>query len=539
MLTITTNQYLLRSPIRARRETTESRVASRRRMRSSILAGFILLCYRVFNCQRRWRIGRWWIQLAFRLEGGPMWSTTARRIMRDFHGVDIGDYSYGNCFDPAVVPPGVSIGRYVSIAPNARMIVQNHPLDRFSTHPIFYEQQPGVAETAELPPGHLEVGHDVWIGYNAVVTPGCNRIGTGSIIGAGAVVTKDVPGYSIVAGNPARVIRHRFPSQSQGAITQSRWWELDPDDAKYLSGQNAGLDIANSNESATRSGRRCIASIIIPAHNEEMVVGRCLRNLLDEAIRGELEIIVVANGCKDRTVNIARGFGDAVAVLETPVASKSAAINLGDRTANYFPRFYVDADVEISIQAIRDTCRELSREDILAASPRIAWNLKNSNWLVRAFYLVWRQQPYFDNGRVGSGVYALNERGHRRLGQMPDITADDEYVRNLFEEKERATAYEHEFVVTPPRTLKELIKIKTRSRRGNLQIQGKFEDLHRDSSLRKAQFLLRILVRPQLWLCFPVYLAVVLATSIRASRTVHLSHWNLWERDCSSRQCEG
>ena len=187
MLTIPTKQYLLRSPIRARRETTESRVASRRRMRSSILAGFILLCYRVFNCQRRWRIGRWWIQLAFRLEGGPMWSTTARRIMRDFHGVDIGDYSYGNCFDPAVVPPGVSIGRYVSIAPNARMIVQNHPLDRFSTHPIFYEQQPGVAETAELPPGHLEVGHDVWIGYNAVVTPGCNRIGTGSIIGAGAV----------------------------------------------------------------------------------------------------------------------------------------------------------------------------------------------------------------------------------------------------------------------------------------------------------------------------------------------------------------
>jgi hypothetical protein len=225
--------------------------------------------------------------------------------------------------------------------------------------------------------------------------------------------------------------------------------------------------------------------------------------------------------------------------LETPVASKSAAINLGDRTASHFPRFYVDADVEVSVEAIRETCQELARENVMAASPRIAWNLRRSNWFVRAFYLVWRQQPYFDDGRLGSGVYALSEEGHRRLGKIPDITADDEYVRTLFKKNERATAFQQEFVVTPPTSLRELVNIKTRSRRGNQQIRNKFEELNHDSGTRKAQFLLRILARPQLWHRFPVYLAVVLATEVGAARTAHLSHCNLWERDYSSRKCEG
>ncbi len=447
------------------RRAGRSRVHSQHMLRTSVFSGLILFAYRCLNCSRRWRIGRLFIHLAQRLEGGAMRSATARRIMADFHGVQIGALSYGNCFDPAVVPPGVRIGNYVSIAPNARFFVQNHPLDGLSTHPVFYERIPGIAETNQLTPGNLDIGHDVWIGYNAVVTPGCKRIGNGAVVAAGAVVTKDVPDFAVVAGNPARVLRTRMTEDQRRAVASSEWWNL-PSEAA----QNLEYAFSRLND-PTKGTENCIASIIIPAHNEAAVIGRCLRGLLADSLPGEIEIVVVANGCNDETCDIARGFGNAVRVLETPTASKVVALNMGDRTASHFPRFYVDADVQLSIDAVRESCRLLSQGDgILAASPRPVWDLKHSNWAVRCFYHVWRFQPYFDDGRLGSGVYALNAEGHERLQKFPGVTADDEYVRQLFAPSERATARGSSFLVTPPTGLSELVHIKTRSRRGNWQL---------------------------------------------------------------------
>ena len=77
----------------------------------------------------------------------------------------------------------------------------------------------------ERPP--LEIGHDVWIGANAIILPGVSRIGNGAVIGAGSVVTKDVGPYEIVAGNPARAIRMRFDERQIAALESSRRWELD------------------------------------------------------------------------------------------------------------------------------------------------------------------------------------------------------------------------------------------------------------------------------------------------------------------------
>lgn len=464
-----------------------------------------------------------------------MSSATAREIMKRFHKVEVGAYSYGDCFDPALVPPGVTIGRYVSIAPGARLIVQNHPMDRLSTHPVFYEASPGVAETAELPPGSLSVGHDVWIGYNAVVTPGCRKVGTGAVIGAGAVVTRDVPDYAVVAGNPARVVRYRFATELIERLFCSRWWELDADEAMARIPQLMAADSNDTRDDAGRNATGPAVSVVVPAHNEETVIGRCLRSMLEGSERGELDIVVVPNGCLDRTCDIARAFGPAVRVVETSTPSKIAALNLGDRSAKTFPRFYVDADVSMSIEAIRATGRLLEQGSALAAAPRIAWDLAGSSRLARAFYRVWRHQPYFDNGRLGSGVYAMNQEGHKRLGMFPEITADDEYVRRLFQEDERATSYKDSFVVTPPRTLRDLVNVKTRSRRGNLELVDRFPDLERGTRRRRSEFLKRILARPQLWAAVPVYLYVVTATYMRAKKTLRSSQAVDWERDLSSR----
>src|ERR1700682_6135663 len=87
-------------------------------------------------------------------------------------------------------------------------------------------------------------------------------------------------------------------------------------------------------------------SVIIAAHNEEKVLARCLDALLADSRPGELEVLVVANGCTDRTVEIARSYG-IVGVIEIPEASKHAALNAGDAAATVFPRAYLDADITI------------------------------------------------------------------------------------------------------------------------------------------------------------------------------------------------
>jgi acetyltransferase-like isoleucine patch superfamily enzyme len=125
------------------------------------------------------------------------------------------------------VPPGTRIGRYCSIARNARFIEANHPMDALSTHPYFYEAHHGVIDRDLLDRRPQTVSDDVWIGHNATIGAGCGHIGRGAVVGAGAVVTRDVPPYAIVTGLPAKVSRYRFDPETIALVEESRWWELD------------------------------------------------------------------------------------------------------------------------------------------------------------------------------------------------------------------------------------------------------------------------------------------------------------------------
>jgi glycosyltransferase involved in cell wall biosynthesis len=80
-----------------------------------------------------------------------------------------------------------------------------------------------------------------------------------------------------------------------------------------------------------------MTSIVIPAHNESRVIERCLTSILTDARPNEFEIVVVCNGCTDDTAERARGFGDRVRVIETPIGSKIHALNLGDQHVSRFP----------------------------------------------------------------------------------------------------------------------------------------------------------------------------------------------------------
>jgi acetyltransferase-like isoleucine patch superfamily enzyme len=141
----------------------------------------------------------------------------------------LGDYTYvgRHCLiDKA------SIGKFCSIGPFTRMGLGLHPADGFvSTHPAFYSTrgQSGLrlADRDYFPEKTpIEIGHDVWIGANALIKDGV-KIGHGAIVAAGAVVSADVAPYQIVGGVPAKPIRARFPEDTISRLLANPWWDKD------------------------------------------------------------------------------------------------------------------------------------------------------------------------------------------------------------------------------------------------------------------------------------------------------------------------
>ncbi|WP_458761381.1 chloramphenicol acetyltransferase [Afipia sp. TerB] len=128
-----------------------------------------------------------------------------------------------------------TIGKFCSIAAMTRINPGNHPMHRASQAHFTYRASayfPGEPDDADFfdwrRSHRVDIGHDVWIGHGAVILPGRN-IGTGAVVAAGSIVTKDVPAYTIVGGNPARPIRRRFPEDVASRLIELAWWDWDHD----------------------------------------------------------------------------------------------------------------------------------------------------------------------------------------------------------------------------------------------------------------------------------------------------------------------
>ena len=117
------------------------------------------------------------------------------------------------------------------------------------------------------------------------------------------------------------------------------------------------------------SSRRPIGSVLIPAHNEGAVIGRCLDHLFEGIDRSDLEVAVVCNGCHDDTAAVARASGHPVEVIELDEASKPAALRAGDRLLRTFPRLYLDADVVLRGPIARQVLEHLAQDGSVAARP--------------------------------------------------------------------------------------------------------------------------------------------------------------------------
>ncbi len=270
-------------------------------------------------------------------------------------------------------------------------------------------------------------------------------------------------------------------------------------------------------------------SIIVPVCNEERVLEGCLELLLEHAEPGELEVVVVCNGCTDRTADVARSFGPRVRVVETPVAGKPQALNLGDERASGFPRFYVDADVRLATRDLRRVAAVLCESDVLAAAPTLNVDLSSSSRLVRSYYRFWMELPWVRDELVGSGVFAVSREGHQRLGRFPEEGADDYLASNAFARGERRSVPDARFTVPGSPTMKQLLR-----RRARILSANRLVSLHlggRPDTRSSVRAVLSVVARKPRLVPDAIVFLVVAVLSRRHARRRLRSGDTAWNAD--------
>lgn len=273
-----------------------------------------------------------------------------------------------------------------------------------------------------------------------------------------------------------------------------------------------------------------LATLLIPAWNEATVLARTLTGLQAGLARGQLRIVVIANACTDATAAVARRAAPDALVLETPLPGKCHALNLGiARAEPGRPVICMDADLAVTGPELLALIALLQSGAALAACGHMEIDARAASPVVRAWVRGWRLNPYFARGKFG-GLFALSPAAVARVFPLPEITADDEWIRRAFTPGEIAFVPDCRFVARAPRTLSTLVRVRCRSLRGAREVTA----LGRPGPAGEGPLpmLRAALLRPRRWIDVLVFAAVMLWTRVllATERTAPR-----WDRDHTTR----
>lgn len=278
-----------------------------------------------------------------------------------------------------------------------------------------------------------------------------------------------------------------------------------------------------------------LASIVIPAHNEERAIARLLRAVTDGSREASFEIIVVCNGCDDRTADFARSAAPSATVVEIEKPSKKEALRVGDGLAQVYPRVFIDADVEIDAADVLRLLRPLKAGNFLASAPIRKIPRTDVKVLVRWYYDVWERLPQVRAGLFGRGVIALTEEANDRVRALPPVMSDDLVVSEAFTPDERTIVEDAIVVVHPPRTVRDLVRRRVRVATGNAEADN--SGLRTDAAKTTVGTLFALgRSEPRLIVRLPVFAAVTLFARMSARRAIRSGDFQTWQRDASSRR---
>lgn len=279
-------------------------------------------------------------------------------------------------------------------------------------------------------------------------------------------------------------------------------------------------------------------SVVIPAHDEAAVIDRCLWGLTSGIAPGQLEIIVVPNGCSDDTEDRAKAFAQAsahtISVVPIREASKIAALRAADTVATAFPRAYLDADIEVAGSALLAAAAAMEASGRPSGRPSTQYDVHQSSRLVRRYYRARSAVPGLNRALWGAGLFILSREGRARFEDWPAVTGDDLFVHSLFSRDEMFIHEDSVSVVRVPRDLTSLMAVCVRAHRGKreqLRPHGGGAPTSDSTRATLGGLAHGLLARRVSASDAAVYCAIAIAARFRGRREPSSG----WERDASSR----
>jgi glycosyltransferase involved in cell wall biosynthesis len=278
-----------------------------------------------------------------------------------------------------------------------------------------------------------------------------------------------------------------------------------------------------------------MATVIVPAHNESSVIEACLDSIVNQ--HGIEHIIVACNGCTDDTVEIVQTKYPSVVCLNIAMPSKTNALNVAEQKAQElgitYPIFYIDADTQLSKNAIQQITSAMRNSTIHLAAPTPIIDTSRSTWLVKTYYNVWTSLPYIKEGVIATCSFIVSEKGRKRFDKFADVIGDDNFIRCHFKNEEISNIDGAEIYIAAPKDIFSLIKIKTRSRLGNMELIAQNRRLIVEN--KNYGHVMKNRLLSKYFFSTSIYILIALLIRIRANLQFKNIKDYQWEKDISSR----